>query len=57
MVEALKIVLGTLLLLSQSRFRLQVEIVVLRHQLVVLRRTAPKRVRLRAVNRLLLVLL
>jgi hypothetical protein len=54
MVEALKIVLGTLLSLFQSRCRLQVEILTLRHQLIVLRRTAP---RLSAVDRLLLVLL
>ena len=57
MVETLKTVLGTLLLLFQSRSRLQVEILVLRQQLIVLRRSAPKRVRLRAVDRLLLVLL
>jgi hypothetical protein len=50
-------VLGTLLLLFQSRSRLQVEILALRQQLIVLRRTAPKRVRLRAVDRLFLVLL
>src|SRR5262249_53893941 len=37
MVETLKTVLGTLLLLFQSRSRLQVEIIVLRHQLIVLR--------------------
>jgi hypothetical protein len=57
MVETIKTVLGTLLLLFQSRSRLHVEILVLRHQLVVLRRTAPKRVRLRVVDRLLFVLL
>ena len=44
-------------MLFQSRSRLQVEILVLRHQLIVLRRGAPKRVRLRAVDRLLFVLL
>jgi transposase InsO family protein len=49
--------LGTLLSLFQSRSRLQVEILVLRQQLIVLRRTAPKRVRLRALDRLLFVLL
>jgi hypothetical protein len=57
MVETLKTVLGTLLLLFQSRSRLQVEILALRQQLIVLRRTAPKRVRLRAADRLLFVLL
>jgi hypothetical protein len=57
MAETLKTVLGTLLLLFQSRSRLQVEILVLRQQLNVLRRTAPKRVRLRAVDRLLFVAL
>ncbi len=57
MVEMLKILLGTLLLLFQSRSRLQVEILALRQQLIVLRRTAPKRVRLRALDRLLFVLL
>jgi hypothetical protein len=57
MVETLKTVLGTLLLLFQSRSRLQIEILVLRHQLIVLRRTAPRRARLRAVDRLFFVLL
>jgi hypothetical protein len=57
MVETLKTLLGTLLLLFRSRSRLQVEILVLRQQLNVLRRTAPKRVRLRAMDRLLFVLL
>jgi hypothetical protein len=57
MAETLKMVIGTLLLLFQSRSRLQVEILALRQQLVVLRRTAPKRVRLRALDRLLFVLL
>jgi hypothetical protein len=57
MVETLKTLLGTLLLLFQSRSRLQVEILVLRQQLIVLRRTAPKRVRLKALDRLLFVLL
>jgi hypothetical protein len=46
-----------LLLLFQSRSRLQVEILALRQQLIVLRRTAPKRVRLRALDRLLFLLL
>jgi hypothetical protein len=50
MVETLKTVLGTLLLLFRSRSRLQVEILVLRHQLVVLRCTVPKRARLNAVD-------
>ena len=57
MVETLKTLLATLLLLFRSRSRLQVEILVLRQQLIVLRRTAPKRVRLRALDRLLFVLL
>jgi hypothetical protein len=57
MVETLKVVLGSLLLLFQSRSRLQVEILAVRQQLIVLRRTAPKRVRLRARDRLLFVLL
>jgi transposase InsO family protein len=57
MVETFKTVLGTLLLLFRSRSRLQVEILALRQQLIVLRRTAPKRVRLRALDRLLFVLL
>ena len=57
MVETLKTLLGTLLLLFRSRSQLQVEILVLRRQLIVLRRTAPKRVRLRALDRLLFVLL
>jgi len=57
MVETLKTLLGTLLLLFRSRSRLQAEILVLRQQLIVLRRTAPKRVHLRALDRLLFVLL
>src|SRR5215470_19128909 len=57
MVETLKTALGTLLSLFQSRSQLQVEVLVLRQQLIVLRRTAPKRVRLRVLDRLLFVLL
>jgi hypothetical protein len=57
MAETLKTVLGMMLLLFRSRSRLQVEIVVLRQQLIVLRRAAPKRVRLRVVDRLLFMLL
>jgi len=57
MAETLKAVVGTLLLLFQSQSRLQVEILVLRQQRIVLRRTAPKRARPRAVDRLLFVLL
>ncbi len=57
MVETVKTVLGTLLSLFQSRCRLQVESLVLRHQLIVLRRTAPKRAHLSALDRLLFVLL
>jgi Integrase core domain len=55
MVEMLKTLLGALLLLFQSRSRLQ--ILALRQQLIVLRRTAPKRIRLRARDRLLFMLL
>jgi len=57
MVELLKTLPGTLWLLFQSRSRLQVEILALRQQLIVLRRPAPKRVRLRALDRLLFLLL
>jgi Integrase core domain len=57
MVETLKTLLGMLLLLFRSRSQLQVEVLVLRQQLIVMRRTAPKRVRLRALDRLLFVLL
>src|SRR5512134_1947383 len=57
MVETIKTLLGTLLLLFQSRSRLQIEILALRQQLIVLRRTAPERVRLRALDRLLFSLL
>jgi len=57
MVEMVKTLLGALLLVFQPRSRLQVEILVLRQQLIVLRRTAPKRVRLRVVDRLPYVLL
>ena len=57
MLETFKTMLGTLLLLFRSHSRLQVEILALRQQLIVLRRTAPKRVRLRALDRLLFVLL
>ncbi|HTO64894.1 MAG TPA: hypothetical protein VMM15_27010 [Bradyrhizobium sp.] len=45
------------MLLFQSRSRLQVEIIALRQQLIVLHRTAPKRARLRTLDRLLFVLL
>src|SRR5262245_6231549 len=57
MVGMLKTQLGALLLLFQSRSRLQVEIFALRQQLIVLRRTAPKRVRLRVLDRMAFVLL
>src|SRR4030095_6149541 len=57
MAETLKTVLGMMLLLFQSRSRLQVEILVLRQQLIVLRGAAPKRVRLRVVDRMLFMLL
>jgi hypothetical protein len=45
MVVMLKTVLGALLLLFQSRSQFQVEVLALRQQLIVLRCTAPKRVR------------
>src|SRR5262249_26046328 len=57
MVETLKALVGALLLLFQSRSRLQVEILALRQRLIVSRRTPPKRVRLRVLDRLLFVLL
>ena len=55
MIDMIKLVLATVLSLFRRRSRLEAEIVVLRHQLNILRRSAPRRVPLTDVDRLLLV--
>jgi hypothetical protein len=49
--------LASLRATMRSRFELAAEILALRHQLAVLQRTAPKRPRLRPIDRLLWMLL
>jgi putative transposase len=49
--------ISTLLVSFRSRIALQAEILALRHQLAVLRRTKPRRIPLRTVDRLLWVIL
>ena len=55
MIDVLKLVACSLASLIKSRVRLEAEIMVLRHQLMILRRKAPPRPRLGAVDRLILV--
>jgi hypothetical protein len=55
MIDAVSLVLGFVALLFKSRARLEVEVLVLRHQLAVLRRRAPRRPRLSAIDRLIFV--
>ncbi len=55
MLDAVRLVLAALRSLLKSHLRLRAENVVLRHQLIVLRRTTPRRVSLTSVDRLLFV--
>ena len=55
MIDMMKLVLATVLSLFRRRVRLEAEIVVLRHQLNILRRSAPQRLQLSNIDRLLLV--
>ena len=55
MAEIMTTLLGALLAPLKPRTKLVLETLALRHQLAVLRRTAPRRVRLRIADRLLLV--
>lgn len=55
MIDVLKLVACSLAVLFKSRARLEAEILVLRHQLIVLRRKAPPRPRLGVVDRLIVV--
>src|ERR1700691_5856093 len=55
MIDALKLLLDILVSTFKSQARLEAEIVVLRHQLNVLRRRSPSRPRLTAVDRLIFV--
>ena len=55
MIDMIKLVLATILSLFRGRARLEAENVVLRHQLNILRRSAPRRLRLSNVDRVLLV--
>ena len=53
MIDTMKLVLATIPSLSRGRARLEAEIVVLRHQLNILRRSAPRRLQLSNVDRVL----
>jgi hypothetical protein len=55
MIDVLKLVAWVLASSFKSRARLEAEILILRHQLMILRRKAPTRPRLSAVDRLILV--
>lgn len=55
MIGLVKLVASVLALLFKSRTRLEAEILVLRHQLTILRRKAPPRPRLGVVDRLIFV--
>jgi hypothetical protein len=55
MIDAVSLVLGFAASLFKSRARLEVEFLVLRHQLAVLRRRAPRRPHFNAIDRLIFV--
>jgi hypothetical protein len=55
MIDVLKLVARSLGSLFKSRGRLEAEIMVLRHQLMILRRKTPPRLRLGVVDRLIFV--
>ncbi len=55
MIDMIKLVLATILSLFRGRARLEAENVVLRHQVNILRRSAPRRLQLSNVDRVLLV--
>ena len=55
MIDMIKLVLATILSLFRGRARLEAENAVLRHQLNILRRSAPRRLPLSNVDRGLLV--
>jgi hypothetical protein len=57
MIDVVKLVACSLALMFKSRARLEVEIIALRHQLMILRRKAPPRPRLSVIDRLIFVLL
>jgi transposase InsO family protein len=56
MIDAVSLVLGFVASLFKSRARLEAEVLVLRHQLAILRRRAPRRLHLSAIDRLIFVL-
>jgi len=55
MIAHLKLLTSVVMSLLKSKGRLEAEVVLLRHQLNVLRRTAPRRLRLTSVDRLIFV--
>jgi transposase InsO family protein len=55
MIDVLKLVAYSLALIFKSRLRLEAEIMLLRHQLMILRRKAPTRPRVRVVDRVIFV--
>ena len=55
MIDLLILLHGFLASLFKLRIRLEAEILVLRHQINIMRRGAPRRVRLKSLDRLILV--
>jgi hypothetical protein len=53
MIDVIKLIASVLASTLQSRARLEAEILVLRHQLMILRRRAPPKPRLRVVDRVI----
>jgi hypothetical protein len=56
MIDAVSLVLGFGASLFKSRAQLEAEVLLLRHQLAILRRKAPRRLHLSAIDRLIFVL-
>ena len=57
MLHLVRLLIGTIATRFKSRSRLEAEVLVLRHQLGILRRQAPKRVALSGLDRLIFVLI
>ncbi len=55
MIDVIKLIAGVLASTFKSRARLEAEVLVLRHQLMILRRRAPPRPRVRVVDRLIFI--
>jgi hypothetical protein len=55
MIDAVSLVLGFVASRFKSRVRLEAEVLLLRHQLAILRPKAPRRLHLSAIDRLIFV--